>query len=240
MTDLGKNKLHTPNTPRAMTTHLRLLALCAAWGGLCYGSECRHATAADRPATTNSTPASPRTDDGPRAFVQKRYPDARILDQDYDDGFIEVKMKHRGTEKIAVFGPDGQWLRTLWEIDRDRLPRTVVEGLEHLGIPFRDIDDNDNKAFEDRRGTSYAVQVRHRGQEYVLLMGNGGDLLRRFYDDEWDDARDKGHWCEDGEDHFDEGDDEWDDTRRHSRRHHEDDGEDRFDEGDDEGDDGEE
>ena len=42
----------------------------------------------------------------PTSFVRNRYPDARILDKDYDDGFIEVKMKHRGTEKIAIFNPE--------------------------------------------------------------------------------------------------------------------------------------
>ena len=37
----------------------------------------------------------------PVSFVRNRYPNARILDKDYDDGFIEVKMNHRGAEMVA-------------------------------------------------------------------------------------------------------------------------------------------
>ena len=37
------------------------------------------------------------------SFVRRKYPDARILDRDTDDGRIEVKIRHRGTEKIVYF-----------------------------------------------------------------------------------------------------------------------------------------
>ena len=189
----------------------------------------------------------------PVSFVRNRYPNARILDKDYDDGFIEVKMNHRGAEKIAVFNSGGKWLRTMWEVRRSRLPRAVINVLKRSGFFYEEIDDNDNKAMENRRGMYYIVQADRNDRSYVLVVSERGNIIERFYDDEWDDEWDEGRWegefWDDGEDHFDEGDDEWDDRRyrpRHHRdhRHHgcchddddedEDDGEDRFDEGDDE------
>ena len=193
----------------------------------------------------------------PTSFVRKRYPNARILDKDYDDGFIEVKMNHRGAEKIVIFNHDGDWLRTMWEVRRNRLPRAVINVLKRSGFVYEEIDDNDNKAMENRRGMYYIVQADRNDRSYVLVVSEKGNIIERFYDDEWDDEWDEGRWegefWDDGEDHFDEGDDEWDDRRyrpRHHRdhRHHgccghddedEDDGEDHFDEGDDEWDDGE-
>lgn len=185
----------------------------------------------------------------PVSFVRNRYPNARILDKDYDDGFIEVKMNHRGAEKIAVFNSGGKWLRTMWEVRRSRLPRAVINVLKRSGFVYEEIDDNDNKAMENRRGMYYIVQADRNDRSYVLVVSERGNIIERFYDDEWDEGRWEGEFWDDGEDHFDEGDDEWDDRRyrpRHHRdhRHHgcchddddedEDDGEDRFDEGDDE------
>lgn len=180
----------------------------------------------------------------PTSFVRNRYPDARILDRDWDDGFIEVKMSHRGKEKIVIFNADGKWLRTMWEVRRSRLPRAVISVLRRTGFVYEEIDDNDNMAMENRRGMFYIVQADRNDQSYVLVVSERGNIIDRFYDDEWDDEWDEGRWegesWDDGEDHFDEGDDEWDDYNRYRRPHrhhrgccHEDDGEDRFDEGDD-------
>ena len=198
-----------------------------------------HPAESMRPDLSTSGRLLPPRHDGPRQFIKKHYPDARILDFDYDDGFIEIKIRHRGIEKIAVFSPEGKWLRTLWEIRRERLPQTILSSLGRIGFILKNIDDNDNRAFEDARGMNYAVQVRRGGREYVLVLSEKGNVTRRFYDDEWNDRYEKGHWYDDGEDHLDEGDDEWDDhpKKRPNRRKHKDDGEDRFDEGDDEWDD---
>lgn len=175
----------------------------------------------------------------PTSFVRNRYPDARILDRDWDDGFIEVKMSHRGKEKIVIFNADGKWLRTMWEVRRSRLPRAVISVLRRTGFVYEEIDDNDNMAMENRRGMFYIVQADRNDQSYVLVVSERGNIIGRFYDDEWDDEWDEGRWegesWDDGEDHFDEGDDEWDDHNRYRRPHrhhrgccHEDDSEDRF------------
>ena len=183
----------------------------------------------------------------PTSFVKKRYPDARVLDRDWDDGFIEVKMAHRGKEKIAIFNHGEKWLRTMWEIRREQLPRAVINTLRHNGFVYEEIDDNDNKALENGRGLFYIVQADRNDRSYVLVISERGNILDRFYDDEWDDEWDKGRFedveWDDGEDHFDEGDDEWNNhkARSGSRPHHRDwdDGEDHFEEGDDEWEDGE-
>ena len=162
--------------------------------------------------------------------VKRRYPGARILDRDYDNGLLEVKIAHKGREKIMLFDHSGRWLRTLWEIRRGGIARKVLDVLKEKGFPYRSVDDNDNYVVENSRGRYYAVQVRKWNEDFILLLSDKGRLMRHFYDDEWND----GHFYDDGEDRFDEGDDEWDDWLRGHGSVRRDDGEDRFDEGDDE------
>ena len=189
-----------------------------------------------------------------RKWINKLYPDARILDRDSDNGFLEVKISHKGYEKIALFNPDNKkWLRTIWEIRREALPRRVLNRLESLGFALRYIDDNDNQAMQNRDGLFFAVQAEKGDHDYVFIISEKGKVIRQYRDREWDDDRWRGdfdmegsldeddRWdddrWDDGEDRFDEGDDEWDNSRR--KIHYRDDGEDHFDEGDDEWDDGE-
>ena len=46
-------------------------------------------------------------------MVKQRYPGCRILDRDYDDGRLEVKIRHQGREKILIFDYDQRWERTV-------------------------------------------------------------------------------------------------------------------------------
>ena len=114
-------------------------------------------------------------------FVKQKYPGARILDQDHDDGFIEVKIRHDGVEKILIFTEGERWIRTIWEAN---------------------IDDNDNMVVDNPEGRFYAVQIDRDDYEPIFLMSRKGVIVRKINHDDWNDGR----WIDDGEDHFDEGD----------------------------------
>ena len=170
----------------------------------------RHVQAAVTATQTNSVMNSfrktPReTSDPVTQFVKQRYPGVRILDRDWDDGLIEVKIRHKGVEKIAVFSPDRKWMRTVWEVRRESLPSRVVSAMKKHGFNYRHIDDNDNKAIESQRGLFFAIQVDEDWDDSEDRFDEG--------DDEWDERWRRWEADEDerddGEDHFDEGDDEW-------------------------------
>lgn len=172
-------------------------------------------------------------------FVKQKYPGCRILDKDYDDGLLEVKIRHKGTEKIMLFY-NGKWLRTLWEIRREQLPKRVVSALADIGYDFRHLDDNDNMAIDTPKGHYYAVQAERNDRDGIYIVSDKGRIAHRYTSDSWNDGRiyeehwSQERWEDDGEDRFDEGDDEWDDQRGRGKYKGEDDGEDHFDEGDDE------
>ena len=175
------------------------------------------------------------------AFARQRYEGCRILDKDRDNGFLEVKIRHEGIEKILLFDGD-RWLRTLWEMRREELPERVVSALLNAGFRYENIDDNDEYVVDAPSGRYYAVPAERNQREGIFVISGDGIISHRYTDDSWNDGRiyreDWKHERWDGEDRFDEGDDEWDDRgRRGSGYRGEDDGEDRFDEGDDEWDD---
>ena len=115
----------------------------------------------------------------------------------------------------------------------------MVSAVARKGFPFRTIDDNDCKAFEDRDGMHYAVIAERDDDDRIFIVTSGGRVVRSFRNDNDDEVL-RRYLRDDGEDRFDEGDDEWDDRPyRRPVRHLHDDGEDHFDEGDDEWDDGE-
>ena len=112
--------------------------------GICFGTEVEATNFQNRWANDREQAVM---QDDIRKWINKLYPDARILDRDSDNGFLEVKISHKGYEKIALFNPDNKkWLRTIWEIRREALPRRVLNRLESLGFALRYIDDNDNQA----------------------------------------------------------------------------------------------
>lgn len=191
-------------------------------------------------------------------FARQKYPGCSIQDKDFDDNLLEVKISHRGTDKFLLFDHDRRWLRTVWELRREQLPKAVVRALSGLGFSFSHLDDNDNMAVDTPTGRFYAVQVDTDRRDGIYIVSENGRIAHCYTSDGWNDGRlrgedplrewdgtwDEREWNErewdDGEDHFDEGDDEWDHRKskyKKSKRHHRDEDEDEEDE--DEKDDGE-
>ena len=229
-----------------------LLGIALAWGTSLQANALTNRPA-DTPAAYEAVGQRPgRPVDNIDRFAKQKYPGCRILDKDYDDGLLEVKISHRGTDKILLFDHSRRWMRTVWEMRREQLPKVIVRALSAIGFAYRHLDDNDNMAVDTPMGRFYAVQVDTDRRDGIYVVSDKGRIACRYTSDGWNDGRLRGNdnwehdwegtWNErewdDGEDHFDEGDDEWrhhKNKRRPHRDHEdEDDGEDHFDEGDDE------
>lgn len=150
---------------------LTLAIVCTATVSACSGREKTKAPA----GTAASTPDAHHTQPvGIDACVQEKYPGCHILDHDTDNGLTEVKISHEGREKILIFD-GGQWIRTLWELQRDELPPHIVNALGAAGFAFHGIDDNDNSAVDTQDGRFYAVQAKRRGREGIFIVTDDGE-----------------------------------------------------------------
>ena len=218
-----------------------ILILAAMLAGVVFAAVYNNRNGSNVSGTHQEAPktGTTRHDGDISSFAKKRYPGCRILDRDTDDGLTEVKIRHEGREKILLF--DGsKWLRTLWEVRREALPRWAVSAMNKIGFGYKNIDDNDNQAVDTPDGLYYAIQAQSDRRPDLIYLVTRRGIIGEYTNDEWDDGRLHGGkfsptYRDDGEDRFDEGDDEWD-SNRHTTRHRysRDDGEDHFDEGDDE------
>lgn len=64
------------------------------------------------------------------AFIEQKYPGARIVKQDYDDGLIEVDILHENRKKEVCFNRQGNWVYSNWEVFPNELPQAVTNAKE--------------------------------------------------------------------------------------------------------------
>ena len=104
--------------------------------------------------------------------LNDRYPNSRILDVDYDDGMIEVEIKHDKKDKEVLFTNSCEWISTSWEVAKRNVPDVVMQALQQK-YPNGRIDDID--FFETPQGSYYRFEIELSGDrdEYVYITPEG-------------------------------------------------------------------
>lgn len=113
-------------------------------------------------------------------FINEKYAGARIIERDYDDGFLEVEIFHDNVAKELLFNGSNEWLRTTWEIRINALPQAVTDAITAAG--YR-IDDDEANVVETPSATYYEIEVADGGREMQLHIDANGQILRTEYDD---------------------------------------------------------
>lgn len=111
-------------------------------------------------------------------FIDQKYPDAIILEKDYDHGYLEIDILHDGIEKEIKFNGQNQWVRTEWEVRQ--LPDAVKNTITAQGYT---LDDNEFDYVETADSIWYEVEVRKGRDELKLYISPTGEILRTEYDD---------------------------------------------------------
>lgn len=75
------------------------------------------------------------------AFVSQQYPGAVIVEKDYDDGYLEVEIRHEGREKEVLFDGRNNWVLTRWDVSYRDLPEAVVEAFRQSDYARWEVDD---------------------------------------------------------------------------------------------------
>ena len=122
-------------------------------------------------------PATPTTLD--RVFIQSRYPGARIVEIDADDGLTEVELIDADhVLREAVFNRSGEWLYTQTEVRRADLPATVTDAWnasEYAAANGYRLDDIDYYETASD-GNYYRLELESRYGDVKLKVTPDGDL----------------------------------------------------------------
>ena len=78
------------------------------------------------------------------AYLTANYPDARILDIDFENGMTEVEILDGRTRRDLLFDAAGNWLRTKTEVTRAEVPAAVMQALAASQYATYRIDDIDH------------------------------------------------------------------------------------------------
>ena len=112
--------------------------------------------------------------------LNDRYTNARILEVDYDDGMVEVEIRHDKKDKEVLFTRTCEWVSTSWEVAQRSVPAVVLKALQQK-YPNARIDDID--FIEMPQGSYYRFEIDRRGQqdEYVYITPQGVITEVRVY-----------------------------------------------------------
>lgn len=102
-------------------------------------------------------------------FINTNYPNARILEYDYDDGLLEVEIYHDSREKDVYFNGSNSWVITKWDIRRSELPQVVSQALQNSEYASYSIDDIE---YIQRPTTEYYLLELERGNREIELKIN--------------------------------------------------------------------
>lgn len=77
-----------------------------------------------------------------QAFLDERYPGARIIEVDREANGYEVDIVHDGRGKEVIFDLDGNWLLTSWDVSWNEVPENVktVAQAQYTGYRMDDAD----------------------------------------------------------------------------------------------------
>lgn len=113
-------------------------------------------------------------------FISETYQGAVILEKDYDDGYLEVEIRHEGLEKEVVFNGKNEWIRTTWEVRT--LPELLSNALTEAGYNVQSVDD-DIEVIHTAEGYTYKVEIRKGNREYEVTLNDKGEILSERADD---------------------------------------------------------
>ena len=118
--------------------------------------------------------------------LDEKYPGAIVLERDYDDGLLELEIRHNGIEKDVYFDRNNKWVRTNYDMPMLKLDASVSRSINsyistnHNGFV---IEDGEVEVLEDLQGLKYIVEIENgKDVEYKLFFEADGTHLRTIKD----------------------------------------------------------
>lgn len=112
------------------------------------------------------------------AFIRKNYPGATIVEKEYNNGYLEVEIRHEGREKEVLFNGAGAWVKTSWEVRRNELPAKVeaaIKGSEYASWEYEGAD-----VVQTPKEMWYEVELEDErsDREVTLRIAEDGTIRR--------------------------------------------------------------
>lgn len=111
-----------------------------------------------------------------KELIMQKYPGARIVEYDYDDGMLEVEIIHDRREKSVCFNGAKAWVKTTWDLRSGELPAAVTSAISASGYAAYKIDEAEY--VQTPAGDYYIVELESGSREIELRIDANGNVLR--------------------------------------------------------------
>jgi hypothetical protein len=109
------------------------------------------------------------------SFIHQKYPGARIVEYDYDDGLLEVEIFHEYLEKEVYFNGRNQWVYTEWDIRPNALPQAVKDAIAASQWATFEIDDMEY--VQTPQQEYYLIELESGNREVELRVKADGTIF---------------------------------------------------------------
>lgn len=107
--------------------------------------------------------------------IESMYPGARILEQDWEDGYLEVEIWHDGREKSVYFNGADEWVWSQWDVRTSELPEAVTAAVQ---AEYPDYRIDDAEFVETPDSEYYRIELEGWGdQEIDVRVTPDGTIL---------------------------------------------------------------
>lgn len=106
-------------------------------------------------------------------FIQKNYPNARIIEIETEHGVIEIDIIHDNRSKEVLLGTTYEWISTSWDVYT--LPAKVREAINASQYNGYVVDDAEY--FETPAGNYYLVELEQGKNEVKIKITEEGEIV---------------------------------------------------------------
>lgn len=106
-------------------------------------------------------------------FIQKNYPNARIIEIEAEHGVIEIDIIHDNRSKEVLLGTTYEWISTSWDVYT--LPAKVTEAINASQYNGYVVDDAEY--FETPAGNYYLVELEQGKNEVKIKITEDGKFV---------------------------------------------------------------
>lgn len=107
-------------------------------------------------------------------IVQKQYPNAKIIEIDMENGFIEVEIIDNGRGKEVIFDNKQNWINTHYDVRKNEVEQVVINTInkKYAGYHIDDIE-----KYETPTGNYYQFELELGEKENIVKIGLDGKII---------------------------------------------------------------
>lgn len=109
------------------------------------------------------------------SFINDKYPDARLIEIEVEQGVTEVEIVHEGRCKEVRFDKTNNWISTSWDIRRNELPAVVTQALANSEYSTYTVDDAEY--YEAPQGDYYQIELEQGAKEVKVKIDTTGKFI---------------------------------------------------------------